>query len=95
MVGSRMLKSLYRREPLVSVVVTIGVVDVAIGGLSAHWSLLAVGLGTVGVALLLRWRLLQRQSEMLEQRAPVHILPPARPNLPTLTLSKKQPPGRI
>lgn len=96
-VWTRMLKSIYRKEPVISFIVTIGAVDAAIGGLSEHWSLMTFGMGMVGVAVGMRLRQMQRQHEVEQtQRAPVHLLPPtsSRPSLPQLNLSKKNPPGR-
>ena len=99
-VWSRFLRSPYRREPVASLIVTAGVVEAAIGGLDEHWSLLAFGLGTVGVAMALRWWQ-QRQpiartgSWQTKQRA-LYALPPAssRPKLPVLTLSQRKPTDR-
>lgn len=92
---SRLYRSVYRKEPIVGFVATVGAVDAAIGGLSQHWSLLVVGLGTVGGAIALRLWQLQRRSA-LEQiiQPPVHVLPPqsARPSLPPLP--PKQRPSR-
>lgn len=90
----RFLKSAYRREPLPSFLITIGVVDAVIGGLGDRWSLLIFGLGTVGVAVALRWWLLQQSRpespEPIEQR----YLPSrsSRPSLPALSVSKKNSP---
>jgi hypothetical protein len=95
---SRFLRSVYRREPIVGFVATVGVVDAAIGGLSEHWSLLTVGVGTVGAAIALRlWQLQRRSAVEQVSHNPVHILPPqsSRPSLPTLTASKKNPPRRL
>ncbi|WP_421657902.1 hypothetical protein [Leptothermofonsia sp. ETS-13] len=92
---SRFLRSIYRKEPIVGFVATVGVVDAAIGGLSGHWSLLAVGLGTVGTAIALRlWQVQRRSATEPVGDHPAHILPPqsSRPSLPTLTASKKSPP---
>lgn len=95
LVWMRLLKSLYRREPVVSFLVTIGLVDAIIGGFNEHWSLLTVGLGTAGVAIAVRlWQLQRRHSTQTTQRPPVYILPPqsSRPSLPLLS-AKKNPPG--
>jgi hypothetical protein len=94
---SRLLKSVYYKQPVVGFVATVGVVDAAIGGLSEHWSLLTFGVATVGVAIALRWWQLQRQRPLeSSRRAPVHVLPPqsSRPSLPPLNISKKNPPRR-
>lgn len=82
----RILKSAYRREPIVSFVVTIGTVDAVIGGVGSSLSLLSFGLGSVGVALILRWWLLQRAKIEQPEAAPEYYLPPSssRPALPKL-----------
>lgn len=89
------LKSVYRKEPVISFVVTAGTVNVAIGSLSEHWSLASVGLGAVGVAIALhlRQRYTHRPIEP-QHRSPVYVLPPAAQSLPLLSITKKQPPGR-
>ena len=91
---TRLLKSAYRQEPITSFVVTVGVVDVAIGGLGASGSLFSFGLGTVGVAIALRWWLLQRSWEGKSAPAPELYLPPSPSGqpLPMLSKSRKNPP---
>jgi protein-S-isoprenylcysteine O-methyltransferase Ste14 len=94
---SRLLKSVYHKEPIVGFVATVGVVDAAIGQLSGHWSLLSFGLGTVSVAIALRlWQLQRHRPVEPAKRASVHVLPPSssRPSLPNLSISKKNPPRR-
>jgi hypothetical protein len=92
----RLLKSAYRREPIVSILITMGIVDALIGGLGDSWSLFAFGLGTAGVSL--GWRLwrLQQLSPLPEEepQAPQYYLPPRSSNapLPMLTANKKKPP---
>lgn len=73
-IWSRFVRSTYRREPVVSFVVTAGVVEAAIGGLNEHWSLVAFGLGTVGAAIALGWQQ-RRQVATLIDRTPLHALP--------------------
>jgi hypothetical protein len=90
----RFLKSAYRKEPLISVLLTIGMVDALIGGLDDSWSLFAFGLGTAGTTLLLKfWRSQQRRPAPQEPVAQ-HYRPPrsSSPTLPMLTITKKKPP---
>ncbi len=90
----RFLKSAYRKEPLISVLLTIGMVDALIGGLDDSWSLFAFGLGTAGTTLLLKlWRNQQRRPVPQEPVAQ-HYLPPrsSSSTLPMLTIAKKKPP---
>jgi hypothetical protein len=68
------LKSAYRREPISGFILTIGLVDAVIGGVSSHWLLLAVGLGIVSVAIALRWWKVQ-QVRPEASRPPVYYLP--------------------
>jgi len=91
----RFLKSAYRKEPLSSFLLTIGVVDAVIGGFDDRWALFGFGLGTVGVAIVLRWWLFQqRRPEPSQQPVAKHYLPynSSRPALPMLSVSKKNPP---
>lgn len=91
---TRLIKSFYRREPAVALVVTAGTVDIALGGLSEHWSLLAFGLGAIGLTLALRWRLGQHPGLAEVRQKPVLLLPEqsSRPSLPNLSRARKQPP---
>jgi len=89
----RFLKSAYRKEPLPSFLITIGVVDAVIGGLDDRWSLFTFGLGTVGIAIALRWWLIQQRCPEPPQPVPQRYLPSSssRSPLPMLTNSKKNP----
>ncbi|GAX38161.1 hypothetical protein [Nodularia sp. NIES-3585] len=89
----RFLKSVYRRDPIISVLMTVGVVDTLIGGLNDSWSLFAVGLGTAGISLAFKlWRIQQRRP-LAEEPVIQHYLPPQSSSntLPILTISKKKP----
>ncbi len=90
----RFLKSTYRKEPLISVLMTMGVIDALIGGLNDSWSLFAFGLGTAGIALGFKlWRVQQRRP-LPEEPVVQHYLPSrsSNPPLPMLSVSKKKPP---
>ncbi|QLE59304.1 hypothetical protein [Nostoc sp. TCL26-01] len=91
----RFLKSAYRKEPIISVLITMGVVDALIGGLDDSWSLFAVGLGTAGVSLAFKlWRSNQQRRPIAEEPVVQHYLPSrsSSPTLPMLTVNKKKPP---
>lgn len=91
-----MLKTIYRREPIFSFIVTIALVNAVIGGLSTQWVLMALGLATTGVSVGWRWwQQRPRNSEPdLPRRSSLYALPPqaSRPSLPMLTIEKKDPP---
>ncbi|MEP0913412.1 hypothetical protein NDI45_21090 [Leptolyngbya sp. GB1-A1] len=57
---TRKIRSLYRKEPITGFMLTIGLVDAIIGGTSGYQTLLAIGLGTVGLAIGVRWKLMQQ-----------------------------------
>ena len=96
-VWTRLLKQSYRRQPLISFIVTAGLVDALIGGLEGRGSLLVFGLGTVGAAIAFRWWHIQRKQVVNFSQTPVHYLPDhtSRPPLPMLGLSRKNPPPRL
>ncbi|MCE2720328.1 MAG: hypothetical protein ACK6A9_00550 [Dolichospermum sp.] len=88
----RFLKSAYRKEPIVSVLLTVGVIDALIGGLDDSWSLFTFGLATTGVAFAFKlWRMQQRPS-LPEELVVQHYLPPQSSTapLPVLKVSKKK-----
>ncbi|MGV0027415.1 hypothetical protein [Phormidesmis priestleyi] len=90
---SRMVRSVYRKEPVTGFVIIAGSVDVAIGGIDSSTSLVIFGLSAVGMALALRWWQSQRRSSEPSQQSAIYALPPAssRSALPPLTMSKKRP----
>ncbi|MEX0268142.1 hypothetical protein AB3R30_03280 [Leptolyngbyaceae cyanobacterium UHCC 1019] len=92
---TRSFKSRYRREPVLSFAATVGAVNIAMGGVSAHWGLMSLGLGIVGMAIAVRWlQLRTRKPTVVVNRAPAYALPStdARPTLPLLSIPKKNPP---
>ncbi len=88
----RILKSAYRREPFFSILLTIGVVDAALGGLEGRGSLLMFGMGTIAVAVVLRWWLVTRTRALPPEPAPQRLLPPhpSQPQLPMLSMRKQR-----
>ena len=96
----RFLKLSYRREPVISVLITMGIVDALIGGFDDSWSLFLVGLGTTGMALVWRWRRNQQRQplapEPVVQQQQQYYLPSqpisSPPKLPILTIPKEKSP---
>ncbi len=90
----RFVKSAYRREPIISILITMGIVDAVIGGFNDSWSLFVIGLGTAGVTLAYKlWRVQQRPP-LPEEPVVQHYLSDRSSSsaLPMLTVSKKKPP---
>ena len=87
----KILKTAYRKDPVVSFVVTMGTVDAVIGGVESSWSLFFLGMGTVGVAIILRLYLLKGSHIEQSSAVPEYYLPPnsSRPQLPILNINKK------
>ncbi|NJM72244.1 MAG: hypothetical protein HC862_19855 [Scytonema sp. RU_4_4] len=90
----RFLKSAYRKEPLISVLITMGVIDALIGGFDDNWSLFAFGLGTTGITLAYKWWRIQQRRPLPEEPVVQHYLPERSSSaaLPMLSVSKKKPP---
>ncbi|GAB4383646.1 MAG: hypothetical protein Kow00121_45870 [Elainellaceae cyanobacterium] len=89
---TRFLRSAYRKEPISSFILTVGTVDAVIGGVDGRGSLLALGLGTISIAVVLRWWVLQqRQIEPIDA-PPIRYLTAqsSRPSLPLLTNDRQR-----
>lgn len=86
----KFLKTAYRKEPIVSFVVTVGAVDTVIGGLGSSLPLFGLGMGTVGVAIILRLWLIKGSRLDQTTTVPEYYLPPnsSRPQLPILNRNK-------
>ncbi|WP_017303415.1 hypothetical protein [Spirulina subsalsa] len=82
----------YRKEPLSSFILTMGLVDAVIGGVGGQPSLLVLGTLTVGIAIVIRWKLNQPYHLQSPQTPPKGYLPPS-PTLeplPVLTHEQRQ-----
>jgi hypothetical protein len=94
----RVLKSAYRRDPLISVAITMGLVDALIGGLDDSWSLFIFGLAITGVSGGLKlWKFQQNRSisqdePVLQQRYLPSQSSSSTSALPMLSVTKKKPP---
>jgi hypothetical protein len=88
--GTRVLKSVYRKEPISGFILIVGAVDAIMGGVGGRWSLLSFGLVTVLMAALLRWWKIQKAEAVLAEETPRYFLPPSssRSPLPLLTHEK-------
>lgn len=88
----RNLKSLYRKEPIYSLLLTVGLVDAAIGGVGDRLGLLSFGIGTASVAIALwLWKAQQNSRPEPLSLRPQRYLPPAPSELPNLSLKKQRP----
>jgi hypothetical protein len=94
---TRVLRSIYKKEPITGFILTAGAVDVAIGGVDQNSSLVFFGLFFVTGALALRWwqlynRPLEPRVSAPPERAPIGALPSqaSRPSLPDLAIAKKR-----
>jgi len=86
-VGQKFLKSIYRREPITSFIMTMALVELVIGSFEQEWLLLGLA-GTMAVgSLILRYRQGRRSISPDFPQRPEYSLPPAapRPVLPRLT----------
>ena len=85
-IGLRLLKSTYRKEPIISFVITAGIVDTIIGTLGASGSLFCFGVAIVSLGVISRWLQHQQSRVNLTESAPEYILPPQskQTRLPTL-----------
>ncbi len=93
----RIVKSAYRKEPIITILITMGIVDALIGGFDDSWALFLFGLGTAGTALIIRWlRVQQDPSVPVEEPVKQLYLPDhsskSKSSLPMLSISKKKPP---
>jgi hypothetical protein len=90
------LKRLYRKEPISSFILIVGVVDAVIGGMNELSTLMMLGLLTSGVAIGYRWWCIQQSESESERKVKQLYLPSQssdRTPLPNLD-SRRRPPLR-
>ncbi|MCW6038379.1 hypothetical protein K4A83_19175 [Spirulina subsalsa FACHB-351] len=88
----RVLRLSYRKEPISSFILTVGLVDAVIGGVGGQSSLLVLGILMVVMAIVVRWKLNQPYPLQTPQTPPKGYLPPS-PTLeplPVLTHDQRQ-----
>lgn len=79
-INPRFLSSVYRKEPIPSFLVTIGLVNAAIGGLNNSVGLFSLGIVTVGGAIAFRWLSKLQRPTAPKQSIAQTYLPPASSN---------------
>ncbi|ACA98147.1 MULTISPECIES: hypothetical protein [Cyanophyceae] len=78
----RTVKRLYRKEPVSSFLIVMGLIEVVIGGVDEHWGLFTIGLGFVLGAIAIRWSRIRRDQRDLNRVLPRRYLPPTEVNVP-------------
>ena len=88
----RVLRTLYRKEPISSFILVMGAVDTVMGGVGQRWSLFSFGLLIVSLAIILRWLQVQKAQPIITEDKPRRYLPPSSSPvpLPLLTHDKSR-----
>lgn len=88
----RVLRTLYRKEPISSFILVVGAVDAVMGGVGQRWSLFSFGLLIVSLSIILRWLQVQKAQPIITEEKPRRYLPPTPSTmpLPLLTHNKSR-----
>ena len=89
-INPRFLSSVYRKEPIPSFLVTIGLVNATIGGLNDRTGLFSLGLATVGGAILWRWQLQQKPTAQIPPKSQIYLSAASSDSVPTLKTPKRK-----
>jgi hypothetical protein len=91
----RIVKTAYRKEPISSFILVVGMVDALMGGIGERWTLCSLGAGIIILALLLRWVQSQKGQPVPSKDSPRLYLPPSQLSqdpLPLLTPKRRHRP---
>lgn len=91
----RIVKTVYRKDPLTSFILIVGVIDALMGGMGERWTLCSFGAGIIVLALLLRWIQSPKGQPQPAKHSPRLYLPPSAPAhdpLPLLTPKQRRRP---
>jgi len=89
----RLMKSLYRREPISSFILIVGTVDAVIGGVGDRLTLFGFGLTVILLGVVVRWWQNQPAFQPAEKRSQRYLPPSSSPQpLPTLESKKRRSP---
>ena len=80
----------YYKQPLSSFILTVGLVDAAIGGLGQSYSLLSFGLLTILIAAIIRFWQVRTAKTRFRQQTTKRFLPPAPTGNPLPRLSRRK-----
>ena len=86
----RVLRTLYRKEPISSFILVVGAVDAVMGGVSQRWSLFSFGLFIVSLSMILRWWQVQKAQPIITKDKPRRYLPPSSSNVPLPLLTHEK-----
>ncbi len=86
----RLFKVAYRKEPLSSFILIMGVVDAVMGGVGERWTLFSFGIFTIVIAVIARWLQQQQAQVIIPQQANRKMLPPGSTNSPLPALTNRQ-----
>ena len=78
----RVVRTLYRKEPISSFILVVGAVDSVMGGVGQHWSLFSFGLLIVSLSITLRWWQVQKARPIMTEDKPRRYLPPSSSTMP-------------
>ncbi|MDJ0731767.1 MAG: hypothetical protein QNJ33_17445 [Crocosphaera sp.] len=78
----RVMRTLYRKEPISSFILVAGAVDAVMGGVGQRWSLFSFGLFIVSLAIILRWLQVHKAQAIITEDKPRRYLPPSSSTMP-------------
>ncbi|MEC4851184.1 MAG: hypothetical protein SAJ12_09240 [Jaaginema sp. PMC 1079.18] len=85
-----MWKSLYRKEPISSFILIVGLVDAVMGGMGERWTLLGFGATLIALGIVVRFLQAQRVPTTPSDEPARRYLPPSPAPQPLPPLSSKK-----
>lgn len=86
----RFLSRFYRKEPISSFLLTMGVVDAIIGSMGGKWGLFSLSTFVLFLGIGIRWWHLQSPDQTLTEKTPRRYLPPSSSSQALPILSKEK-----
>ncbi|OKH18426.1 hypothetical protein [[Limnothrix rosea] IAM M-220] len=68
---------IYRKEPISSFLIVMGLIQLVIGGVDSQWNLFSLGSGLVLGAFFVRWSQIRKRRMESERVLPRRYLPPS------------------
>jgi hypothetical protein len=86
----KFFRSAYRKEPISTFILIMGVVDGILGGFNESWTLLSLGLLLVVTSAAVRWLQIQKNQNTVAPQSPRRYLPPSKSLSPLPMLKSKK-----
>ena len=87
---AKLLRAIYRKEPISGFILLFGITDALLGGFQGRWSLFSIGVIIAVTGIFLRWLQNQKVPTTIRAKSARYRLPPSTAAIPLPRLTSKK-----